>query len=203
MTLATAKIRVYILIFFAFLFYPIFTVLAFLRLRDDGRKKNPRILIIPQFTRIGDLICATPIFREIKKKYPNSYLAVVVTPKIAGIIKNNPRIDEIIIFEDRDYLEFFGLCRLFKKIRDEKFDWSICVSADTMGTILSVYGLIPNRIKIIRQERNFSEILSDWMNNFLIYYKNGEYIPQLYLKTIKFFGIESDDIKIQTLQIGD
>ncbi|MEK7575822.1 MAG: glycosyltransferase family 9 protein [Patescibacteria group bacterium] len=205
MTLAIAKIRVYILIFFAFLFYPIFTVLAFLRLRDDGRKKNPRILIIPQFTRIGDLICATPIFREIKKKYPNSYLAVVVTPKIAGIIKNNPRIDEIIIFEDRDYLEFFGLCRLFKKIRDEKFDWSICVSADTMGTILSVYGLIPNRIKIIRQERNFSEILSDWMNNFLIYYKNGEYIPQLYLKTIKFFGIESDDIKkeVFTSKVGD
>ncbi len=205
MTLATAKIRVYILIFFAFLFYPIFTVLAFLRLRDDGRKKNPRILIIPQFTRIGDLICATPIFREIKKKYPNSYLAVVVTPKIAGIIKNNPRIDEIIIFEDRDYLEFFGILRLLKKVRERKFDWSICVSADTMGTILSVYGLIPNRVKIIRQERSLSEILSDWMNNFKVFYKNGDYLPLLYLKTLKFLGIESNDIKkeVFTSKVGE
>lgn len=189
------KIRMYKLLFFAFLFYPIFAGLAFLRLKESKKKENQRILIIPQFTRIGDLVCVTPVFREIKKKYPDSYLAVVVTPKNSGIIKNNPRIDEIIIFKDRDYLEFFGILRLLKKIRDEKFDWSICVSADTMGTILSIYGLIPNRVKIIRQERSFSEILSDWMNNFLVHYKNGEYLPKLYLNTLWFLGIESSDIK--------
>lgn len=188
------KIRVYLLIFFAILFYPIFAGLAFLRLEKE-KKDKIRILIIPQFTRIGDLVCVTPVFREIKNKYPNSHLAVVITPKIVGIIKNNPYINKIIFFEDDEYLKFFGILKLLKKIRDEKFDWSICVSADTMGTILSIYGLISNRVKIIRQERNFSEILSDWLNNFVVPYKNGEYIPQFYLKTLKFLGIESNNIK--------
>lgn len=201
MTLTTAKIRVYILIFFAVLFYPIFIGRA--RLKEKNNKL--KILIIPQFTRIGDLVCVTPIFREIKNKYPDSYLAVVATPKNAGIIKNNPRIDEIIIFEDDEYLKFFGLFRLFKKIRDKKFDWGVCVSADTMGTLLALYGLIPNKVKIIRQERSLSEILSDWMNNYQIKYVAGDYLPKLYLKTLNFLGIESENIKkeVFTLKVGN
>lgn len=183
------KFRVYLLIFFAFLFYPIFVGLIFLRARDKKGKKL-KILVIPQLTRIGDLICATPVFREIKNKYPESFLAVVVTPKISGIIKNNPRIDEIIILENEEYLRFFGLLKFFKKIREKNFDWVFCVSASVMGTLISFYGLVHNRAKIVRQQRTFSEILTDWLNDYQLEYKGKGNLPRFYLRILKFIGID-------------
>ena len=93
-----------ILIIIGVVCYPIFAILVSRR-RKNYKKYAPRILIIPQLTRIGDLICATPVFRQIKEKYPHCHLAVLVTPKIAGIIKNNPHLDEIILLEDKEYLE--------------------------------------------------------------------------------------------------
>lgn len=183
------KIRIYILIKLSFLFYPIFAGLIYLRSKKE-KKDKLRILIIPQLTRIGDLVCVTPIFNAIKEKYPDSFLAVTVTSKISGIIKNNPRIDEIIILEDSEYLDFFGLLRFFKKIRERKFDWSFCISASTLGTLIAFWGLAANRAKIIRQRRSFSEFLSDWINDCHLEYKGNEYLPEFYLEILKFINIE-------------
>ena len=39
--------------------------------------KNPRILIT-RTDRIGDVVLSTPLPRAIKKKYPESYVAVLI-----------------------------------------------------------------------------------------------------------------------------
>ena len=58
-------LRKWVLIKIAIIFYPIFSAAALRRVKGYD-KKRPRILVIPQFTRIGDLVCATPVFRAIK-----------------------------------------------------------------------------------------------------------------------------------------
>lgn len=182
--------RVAFLILLGFVCYPIFAVLIFQRRRAE-KKDSPRILIIPQLTRIGDLICATPVFKQIKEKYQNCHLTVLVTPKIAGIVKNNPRLDEIILLEDRDYLEFFGLFRLFKRVRERHFDWSINLASSTMGSLIALYGGIPHRIKIVKPNPPLTESLIDWWNQHRILYRFGERIPLLYLRSLTPLGIES------------
>jgi|TARA_Y100000310_G_scaffold321577_1_gene379441 ADP-heptose:LPS heptosyltransferase len=177
------KLRTYLLTVLSFFLYPFLS-----KQKLDFSEK--RILIIPQLTRIGDLICVTPAFREIKRKYPKSFLAVVVSYRTAGIIKNNPYIDEIIILEEDEYRRVFGILRFFKKIKSQNFDYSINIASSTMGTLISIFGLIPNRVKIIKYDRPFTETLTDWMNTHKTFYKGNERIPNLYLRTLNVFNIQ-------------
>ncbi len=159
-----------------------------MKVRRDINK--PRILVIPQLTRIGDIVCATPVFRAIKEQYPSAFLAVIVSDKAAGIIKNNSRIDEIIIFENHS----FG--SLIKKIQKLNFDWSLNLSATSSGSILTFLGRIKHRIKTIRCNRPKSELITDWLNTHKFLYEDHTYLPGHHLKLLSPIGINNTkDIK--------
>ncbi len=175
-----------------FRFYLLIVLAAGLTLfcRSSKEITPRRILVVPQLTRIGDLVCATPALAALKARYPECHLAVVVTPKIAGIIRANPRVDELIILEDREYLDFFGVFRFFRKVREKRFDCGVNLAASTMGTLIAVFGAVPRRIKIVRSVRPFSERLTDWMNTDSVRYTAGEYIPGLYVRALAPLGIK-------------
>lgn len=183
----------------AVVFSPVFYFLIWRRKKFINRRGWLRILITPQFTRVGDLVCATPVFRAIKQQYPHCFLAVLATNKNAGIIKNNPNVDEIIIYKSID------LWGTIKRVNSLNFDWSFNLAATSLGTVLSYTGLIPNRAKIIRAGRPLTEIITDWLNNFGLLYKHHTYLPRYYLDLLKFMGItESEEVKeVFTAQEGD
>ena len=53
--------------------------------------------LIARIDRIGDVVLSTPLPREIKKKHPNSFVAVLVKHYTKDVYFNNPNVDEIII----------------------------------------------------------------------------------------------------------
>ena len=183
MTLSRARFRVRFLSILVLLILPVVFLLILMRRRYDANK--PTILVVPQTTRIGDLICTTPVFREIKEKYPKGKLVVAVGPQIEPIIRNNPRIDKIIVFEEKEYTNFWGPFKFFKKLRRERPDWGINIATSAMGTLMLLYALVPRRIKITKTKRPFSEKITDWTNTFKVPYRVGERIPKLYLRTLK------------------
>src|SRR3989344_1076283 len=156
-----------------------------------------RILVMPQLTRVGDVVCTTPVFRAIKKHSPQSHVAVFVGPKIVGILKNNPHIDQLIIFEPHEYTTFWGPLHAARKIRSQNFDACVNLSGNPLGTFLSVWANIPLRVKITRTHRAFSESISDWMNSNRIRYRVGEYLPSLYLRTLEALSIFEKDVAKQ------
>lgn len=184
------RVRTYVFILLLLLSYPLLLLLTEQR-RLHKNNKRLRILIFPQLTRIGDLVCATPLFRALKEKYPDCFLAVAVgvAKDTAGIIRENPHVDEVIFLEPEEYTHFFGLFHFFKKVRKYRFDWGINIAASTMGTLTLIFSLMPQRIKIVRKERPLTELLTDWTNTFKILYKDGEHIPTLYLKTLRFLSV--------------
>ncbi|MEQ1500200.1 MAG: glycosyltransferase family 9 protein [Parcubacteria group bacterium] len=173
----------------SFLLFPIIYFLILLRKRKTG--DDVKVLVIPQLTRVGDIVCSTPVFQAIKEKYPKSRVVVLVSLKASGIIKNNPRIDEIINIEDYKG-NFFGL---MKKILDERFDFGVSLSGTAFSSTLFFYGFIPNRIKITRPDGPWSEVFTDWMSNFKYEYKNLSYLPAFYLKLLEPLNIYKKEVK--------
>lgn len=160
------------------------------RMKRGQDLNKPRILVIPQLTRIGDIVCATPVFLAIKEQYPGAFLAVLVSNKAAGIIKNNSRLDEIIIFEE------YSFRNLIKKIQKLNFDWSLNLSATSIGSILVFLGRIKGRIKTIRRNRPKSEFITDWLNTHTFPYEDHTYLPRHHLKLLGPIGINNTkDIK--------
>ena len=181
------KIRNIFFIFITLILSPFFLFL--IKKKKKNQKRKLKILIIPQLTRIGDLVCSTPVFRAIKTAYPNSYLTILISNKVSGIIKNNIRINEIIVYEDYSFWE------LTKKIRKENFNWGFSLSGTSISTILFLCGLIENRVKTIRENKPITEKITDWINNFKLLYKNHTYLPKHHLELLKFINILNPEEK--------
>ena len=75
--------------------------------------------LIARIDRIGDVVLSTPLPREIKKKYPNSFVAVLVKHYTKDIYLNNPNVDEIITYDNPDKTEksFWELVREIKRFK--------------------------------------------------------------------------------------
>jgi heptosyltransferase-2 len=63
---------------------------------------NQLRFLIARIDRIGDVVLSTHLPREIKRKYPDSFVAVLVKNYTKDIFQNNPYVDEIITIDNLD-----------------------------------------------------------------------------------------------------
>ena len=145
--------------------------------------------------KIGDIVCTTPLFRAIKKKYPKSYLAVAIREQNYGLVQNNPHIDKFIFPNAKKYQGFLGEIRLVKEISKEKFTWSIVLGPSSLSTILSFWAGVINRVTTTSKFTGIVPKLFSWFNNYKLEYK--ERTPRLKhdLRLLKFLGIKSPEKK--------
>src|SRR3972149_7047450 len=101
--------------------------------------KQKRILIIRP-DRIGDVVLSTPIPREIKKFYPDSYIGVLLREYTKDIYVNNPNVDQIII--DLEKKDINSIIQLIKEIRSLKFTQAfMLLPTERMNWILFFSGI--------------------------------------------------------------
>ncbi len=60
-----------------------------------------RILVVRQHNQMGDMVCATPCFRALRETWPAAEIALVTAPVNAGVVRHNPHLDRILLFEQR------------------------------------------------------------------------------------------------------
>lgn len=180
-----AEVKKKFLIVLAFLLSPILLHMA--SRRRIPEREAVRILVIPQLTRIGDLVCATPVFREIKKALPRSYVAVLLTNKIAPLIRNNPNVDELLIYRTK------GLIAAIKDVRARNFHWSVNLSAAPVGTAISLISLISKRVSLIYEGRPLANVLTDWLNTHFFLYEHHTYLPKFYLRLLEPVGVSTQE----------
>ncbi|WP_062266295.1 glycosyltransferase family 9 protein [Endozoicomonas arenosclerae] len=53
---------------------------------------------------IGDILVTTPTIEEIKKLYPHAKLSVIIRKPIARLLEGNPHIDELILYDNSNFL---------------------------------------------------------------------------------------------------
>jgi ADP-heptose:LPS heptosyltransferase len=88
-----------------------------------------KILVIRR-DNIGDLICTTPLFEAIRRRYPDAYLAALVNSYNAPAIRGNPYLDDVFAYTKgkhaasesvmRAYYERF---KLLWSLRRQRFDY--------------------------------------------------------------------------------
>ncbi len=170
----------------------------FLRSRRKAVKnikfETARILVVPIMTRLGDMVCSTPVFRAIKIAYPNCHLSVASGKKIIGIIENNNRIDRIININHTPFKGFWGRGRFFQYIHKQNFDVVISLTNNPFNNLVALASAAPLRIKTISSSRSVSEYLTDWINNHKLVFKNHTLLQKQYVNLLKFIGINKAEI---------
>ena len=77
--------------------------------------QKARILIIRR-DNIGDLACTTPAIAALRKHYPNAEIAALVNSYNAEVLRGNPNLDHIFIYQKLKHAG--GLASRFKAVSD-------------------------------------------------------------------------------------
>ena len=70
---------------------------------------------------IGDIVLSTALISKVKEKYPDSDIYYLTTPLGKEILKNNPKIKEIIVYDkrgkDKGFRAFISFVRKIRKLK--------------------------------------------------------------------------------------
>ena len=176
-------------ILFTYLAAPLVYFLIFVR----RRKRIEKILVI-QTAKIGDLICSTPVFREIKEKYPEVHLAVMASTPTVELLENNPHVDEIIGIHHKAYRGLSGKLKLAALIRKGKYDIAVCLNPNVLFALATFWGLVPVRLSVMPNFSGSTFNLAAFFFSSLEKHMSGRLVIETYMRMLRAIGIESNDI---------
>ncbi len=78
-----------------------------------------KILVI-RFSSLGDLVLCSPVFRELKKVFPESHVTFLTSKQHGQILDNNPYIDQVTFHPRRE--TFRELNQLAEQLNQQSFD---------------------------------------------------------------------------------
>lgn len=102
-----------------------------------------RILIV-RTDRLGDVVLTLPMLPELRKRYPDAHIAMLLRTYTGEIVIDNPYLDELIWYDADDQLVPFGT--MVASLRERKFDAVIVVYPTIRLAWLVFRARIPVRI---------------------------------------------------------
>lgn len=145
-----------------------------------------RRYLIVRTDRVGDVVMTTAIPREIKKAYPDAFVATLTQPNTSVIFDNNPYVDARIT----DDLSKDSFWDVVKQIRKYKFDYGLLILPTERAAYQLFFGGIKKRIGV---GRIFYEIItlmdSVSRNNYKPLRHEADYCMDLARKT----GVNTDN----------
>ncbi|MEK6647326.1 MAG: glycosyltransferase family 9 protein [Candidatus Firestonebacteria bacterium] len=155
---------------------------------DVLSKKFKNILVI-RIDRIGDMLLATPVFRTIKKVYPDSKLIVFASSYNKNVIEGNPYVDKVLVHS--------GILSSLNTLEVEKFDLAIDLFCGFNLKSALLCCLSNAEIKLGYKSK-FSKHFFDFEVEPV---KESQYEAISNLKLLGPFGIKTNDIKLDVYPV--
>ncbi len=99
-------------------------------------------ILVWQTAFLGDLILSTHLFASIKALYPESQLHVIAKPFGKDVLRNNPYVDKLIVFDKNKQ----STLSLIKQLRAEKYDIAVSPHRSHRASYSLFLSKIPIRI---------------------------------------------------------
>lgn len=112
-----------------------------------GRPKR-LLIVLPSW--LGDVVMATPALRRLRDALPGSYIAGLARPGPAGLLKDHPCLDEIIIERASGVM---GPKRAAAKVRPLRFDAALLLTNSFSTALITRLAGIPIRLGYNRDGR--------------------------------------------------
>jgi ADP-heptose:LPS heptosyltransferase len=118
-------------------------------LAGPGNPSAPRRVLVIQMAKIGDLLCSTPVFRELKRCYPHAEVHVLANPVNLPMLELDPNVDRVLPASATEFKGFAGKLGLVRRLRAERYDAVVCLNAGVAYAVCSLWALIPVRLAVL------------------------------------------------------
>lgn len=119
----------------------------------------PKRILIVRTDRIGDVLLSTPVIKAVRDKYPDAFIAMMVSPYSKDIVNGNPYLDQVITYDkDAEHKGWISSMKFAFWLKKKKFDLAIILHPTNRVHLVTFLSGIPKRIGY---DRKLSFLLSD------------------------------------------
>lgn len=117
-------------------------------------KERRRILIF-NVNWLGDVLFSTAAIRNVRRNFPESFIACSIPGRCYQILEGNPYLDEIIIFDERtSHRSLKSKLAFIRFLRSKQFDTVILLHRSFSRTFLCRLAGIPERVGHYTRKRS-------------------------------------------------
>ena len=121
-----------------------------------------RKILLVRLSARGDLVFASPLAGALRRRYPDAHIAWVVEERTADVIRHNPHLDDVIVWERAAWTRMLrggrwgALCGaavdFFGGLRDRRFDVAIDAQGLLRSGLMAFLSGAPVRIGLASRE---------------------------------------------------
>ena len=90
--------------------------------------KEIKSVLIIRPDRLGDVVLSTPVYETLKIEFPHLHISALVNNSQAGLLADNPNIDQIFVIDLKQPLH------VFRQLRDSHFDLALTLNKKFSAT---------------------------------------------------------------------
>jgi len=170
------------------------------RLNFDFGRVN-KILVIRQHNQLGDMLCAVPLLRALRDKFPEAKITLVASPINYEVVQNNPFVDEVLNFDKIKFLKSPAKFLEFIKKIKSNFDIAIVPSTVSISSTSNFIAYISKaRIRIGPKSIDGKENITSFLFNYQVILdwqsEEKKHQTERNLDIVRPFGIGTDDLSI-------
>jgi len=153
---------------------------------------NYKRILVARTDRIGDVLLSTPVFEVLRQSYPNAYIAALVSPYAQDIVRGNPFIDEVIVY-DKDGLHksIRSSIKFSLWLKSQRFDLALILHPINRMHLITYFAGIPQRIGY---DRKLSLFLTDKIKHTKQLGQKHE--MEYALDLVRYLGIEPKKVSL-------
>lgn len=116
---------------------------------------SKRILIF-NVNWLGDVLFSTAAIRNIRRNFPESFIACIIPSRCYPVLKGNPHLDEIIIFDEKDrHKSILAQLAFVRLLKNKKFDIAFLLHRSFARALICRLAGIPERVGYHTKKRAF------------------------------------------------
>jgi len=105
---------------------------------------------------LGDVLFSSAVLRNIRQNFPDSYLACIIPSRCYPVLKDNPNLDEIVIFDEKDrHKSVLAKLGFISYLKNKRFDTVYLLHRSLSRAFICWMAGIPERIGYYSKKRGF------------------------------------------------
>ena len=132
-------------------------------MRDSAPIQGIRRILIIRNDGIGDVLNSTPAISALRDAYRDAHISVVVKPPGAEMLRLNPHVDKVLIY-DADNMSLRSRWRFLRQLRAERYDMAVVLRNASQSNFMAYFSGARYRIGRRSERKRFSFTLTHGVN---------------------------------------